>query len=68
MPLRESGCPELKMLLCVGRVDMRSKLEVVKRGVHIVLATPGWLKDLLAKMRMNLDNCMYGTKPQYPSF
>lgn len=58
-PLRESGYPEIRPLLCIGGVDMRSQLEVVKRGVHIVVATPGRLKDLLAKKKMNLDNCRY---------
>ncbi|KAJ6996177.1 hypothetical protein NC653_012927 [Populus alba x Populus x berolinensis] len=36
---------------------MRSQLEVVKKGVHIVVATPGRLKDMLAKKKMSLDNC-----------
>ncbi|KAF2301427.1 hypothetical protein GH714_024013 [Hevea brasiliensis] len=55
--MREAGCPELRPLLCIGGVDMRSQLEVVKKGVHIVVATPGRLKDMLAKKKMNLDNC-----------
>lgn len=57
IPLREAGYPELRPLLCIGGVDMRSQLEVVKKGVHIVVATPGRLKDLLAKKKMSLDNC-----------
>uniref|UniRef100_A0A1D1YXK5 RNA helicase n=1 Tax=Anthurium amnicola TaxID=1678845 RepID=A0A1D1YXK5_9ARAE len=60
-PLREIGYPELRPLLCIGGVDMRTQLEVVKKGVHIAVATPGRLKDLLAKKRMNLDNCRYLT-------
>lgn len=55
--LKEDGYPELRPLLCIGGVDMRSQLEVVKKGVHIVVATPGRLKDMLAKKKMNLDNC-----------
>lgn len=58
-PLRECGYPEIRPLLCIGGVDMRTQLETVKKGVHIVVATPGRLKDLLAKKRMNLDNCRY---------
>ncbi|KAH0457389.1 hypothetical protein IEQ34_012704 [Dendrobium chrysotoxum] len=61
VPLWEAGYPDLKPLLCIGGVDMRSQLEVVKKGVHIVVATPGRLKDLLAKKKMNLDNCRYLT-------
>lgn len=66
VPLRENGYPEIRPLLCIGGVDMRSQLEVVKRGVHIVVATPGRLKDLLAKKKMNLDNCRYVTDLTLP--
>ncbi|CAH2041116.1 unnamed protein product, partial [Thlaspi arvense] len=56
IPLRK-----LRPLLCIGGVDMRLQLEVVKKGVHIVVATPGRLKDMLAKKKMNLNNCRYLT-------
>ncbi|KAH0938742.1 hypothetical protein HID58_006203 [Brassica napus] len=56
-----AGYPPLRSLLCIGGVDMRSQLDVVKRGVHIVVATPGRLKDLLAKKKMSLDSCRYLT-------
>jgi ATP-dependent RNA helicase DDX41 len=58
-PLREYGYPEIRPLLCIGGVDMKTQLDIVKKGVHIVVATPGRLKDMLAKKRMNLDNCRY---------
>ncbi|KAG5618720.1 hypothetical protein H5410_018544 [Solanum commersonii] len=58
-PLKEYGYPELRPLLCIGGVDMKSQIDVVKKGVHIVVATPGRLKDMLAKKKMNLDNCRY---------
>ncbi|KAL3744755.1 hypothetical protein ACJRO7_013943 [Eucalyptus globulus] len=54
VPLREAGYPELRALLCIGGVDMRSQVEVVRKGVHIVVATLGRLKDMLAKKKMNL--------------
>ncbi|KAF3494600.1 hypothetical protein DY000_02057097 [Brassica cretica] len=39
---------------------MRPQLEVVeRRGVHIVVATPGRLKDMLAKKKISLDACRY---------
>ncbi|KAF8103057.1 hypothetical protein N665_0188s0018 [Sinapis alba] len=60
-PLVEAGYLPLRSLLCIGGVGMRSQLDVVKRGVHIVVATPGRLKDLLAKKKMNLDACRYLT-------
>ncbi|XP_017223290.1 DEAD-box ATP-dependent RNA helicase 35 isoform X1 [Daucus carota subsp. sativus] len=59
--MREYNYPEIRPLLCIGGIDMRSQLEVVKKGVHIVVATPGRLKDMLAKKKMNLDNCRYLT-------
>lgn len=55
--LRERGYPDLRPMLCIGGIDMKSQLEIVKKGVHIVIATPGRLKDMLAKKKMNLDNC-----------
>ncbi|KAG8379778.1 hypothetical protein BUALT_Bualt07G0125900 [Buddleja alternifolia] len=60
-PMKQAGYPELRPLLCIGGVDMKTQLDVVKRGVHIVVATPGRLKDMLAKKKMNLDNCRYLT-------
>ncbi|KAJ7568282.1 hypothetical protein O6H91_01G025800 [Diphasiastrum complanatum] len=59
--LRDAGFPDLRSMLCIGGIDMRSQLEVVRRGVHIVVATPGRLKDMLAKKKMNLDNCKFLT-------
>lgn len=44
-------------MLCIGGIDLRSQMDSLRRGVHIVVATPGRLKDLLAKRRMNLDIC-----------
>eukprot|EP00897_Mesotaenium_endlicherianum_P001139 jgi/Mesen1/11025/ME000098S10417 len=60
-PLRAAGHPELRCMLCIGGIDMRDQLDMLKRGVHMVVATPGRLKDMLAKKRMNLDNCKYLT-------
>ncbi|XP_073295731.1 DEAD-box ATP-dependent RNA helicase 35 isoform X2 [Primulina huaijiensis] len=60
-PMKDAGYPELRPLLCIGGVDMKSQLDVVKKGVHIVVATPGRLKDMLAKKKMKLDNCRYLT-------
>jgi hypothetical protein len=47
-------------MLCIGGIDLRVQLDTLKRGVHIVVATPGRLKDLLNKRRMNLDICRSG--------
>lgn len=34
-------------------------MDVVNQGVHMVVATPGRLKDFLQKKRMSLDHCRY---------
>lgn len=57
--LEMDGYPRLRSMLCIGGVDSRGQLETVRSGVHMVVATPGRLKDLLAKKRMNLDACTY---------
>eukprot|EP00884_Botryococcus_braunii_P021065 jgi/Botrbrau1/7642/Bobra.0159s0088.1 len=57
--LKEDGFPELRTLLCIGGVDMRAQTDVIRKGLHAMVATPGRLKDLLAKKRMTLDVCHY---------
>lgn len=41
------------MRLCALQTD------AIRRGVHVIVATPGRLKDLLHKKRMNLDVCKF---------
>ncbi|KAI9394061.1 hypothetical protein POPTR_005G047301v4 [Populus trichocarpa] len=48
---------EIMMPIMPGEGPVGLVLEVVKKGVHIVVATPGRLKDMLAKKKMSLDNC-----------
>jgi hypothetical protein len=60
--LTEGGFPELRTMLCIGGIDMRAQMDLLKRGVHMVVATPGRLKDLLHKKRMNLDICRRGAR------
>lgn len=57
--LMKGGYPELRCMLCIGGEDIRKQLDVVNRGVHMVVATPGRLKDMLNKKSMNLDLCKY---------
>lgn len=51
----QRGGPQLRTFLAIGgtRVDY----ETLRSGVHIVVATPGRLLDLLRKRRLNLDAC-----------
>lgn len=58
--LKNDGYPEIRSMLCIGGVDMKSQTDMVRNsGVHLVVATPGRLKDLLSKRRMNLDICRF---------
>ncbi|EPB88605.1 hypothetical protein HMPREF1544_04598 [Mucor circinelloides 1006PhL] len=51
--------PELRSLLCIGGINMRDQQDVFQKGIHMVVATPGRLMDLLNKKKFNLDNCKY---------
>ncbi|GAN10989.1 ATP-dependent RNA helicase DDX41 [Mucor ambiguus] len=51
--------PELRSLLCIGGINMRDQQDVFQKGIHMVVATPGRLMDLLNKKKFNLDNCKF---------
>ena len=56
--LEACGPPELRAMLCIGGVDGREQTAVAReRGVHVVVATPGRLKDHLKRGRLNMDIC-----------
>lgn len=56
--LAEKGeYPEIRSLLCMGGINMAEQAEAMNRGVHIVVATPGRLMDMLEKKKLNLENC-----------
>jgi ATP-dependent RNA helicase DDX41 len=56
--LAEKGeYPEIRSLLCMGGINMADQADVLNRGVHIVIATPGRLMDMLEKKKLNLENC-----------
>lgn len=47
-------------MLCIGGQDKRQQIDFVKaNGVHIIVATPGRLKDLLQAKKINLKLCRY---------
>jgi ATP-dependent RNA helicase DeaD len=46
----------LKVLPVYGGSSIESQIRSLKRGVHIVVATPGRLIDLLNRKTVNLDN------------
>ena len=48
-------------MLCIGGINSKEPLSQIRNGVHIVVATPGRLSDLLNKKKLNLDICKYIT-------
>ncbi|KAH9144548.1 hypothetical protein AeRB84_011495, partial [Aphanomyces euteiches] len=58
--LYKAGFPELRSTLAIGGQDRRDQLDLfMKRGLHVVVATPGRLKDFLMLKKMTLDLCQY---------
>ncbi|XP_077992382.1 putative ATP-dependent RNA helicase DDX41 [Glandiceps talaboti] len=55
--LEAEGQPPLRTMLCIGGVSVKEQVEMMKRGVHIVVATPGRLMDMLNKKCFTLDVC-----------
>jgi len=57
--LEDTGYPRVNTLLCMGGISMAEQAGVMGRGLHIVVATPGRLIDMLEKKRFTLDGCRY---------
>jgi ATP-dependent RNA helicase DDX41 len=57
--LHRDGMPLLRSCLAIGGVPASESLEVIKKGVHVVVATPGRLMDMLNKKMLSLDICRY---------
>lgn len=57
--LRQANCPEIRSCLAIGGVPVSESLEVINRGVHIMVATPGRLMDMLDKKMVKLSVCRY---------
>ncbi|XP_057706617.1 probable ATP-dependent RNA helicase DDX41 [Corythoichthys intestinalis] len=57
--LEEEGAPKLRTALCIGGMSLKEQMEVVKHGVHMMVATPGRLMDLLQKKIVSLDICRH---------
>ncbi len=62
--LKGAGYPELRTLLCIGGIDMRAQTELIRRGIHMVVATPGRLKARpLHAPPMSANACVTFTWP-----
>jgi ATP-dependent RNA helicase DDX41 len=57
--LARDGNPQLRTLLCIGGVPFKEQADLVRRGIHMVVATPGRLLDFLKKKKFTLDLCKY---------
>lgn len=55
--LAEGGYPQLGVLLTIGGISMQEQNDVLSKGLHIVVATPGRLIDMLTKKRFGLEAC-----------
>ncbi|KAA1478752.1 P-loop containing nucleoside triphosphate hydrolase protein [Dentipellis sp. KUC8613] len=51
--------PRINALLCMGGISMGEQSHVLNKGLHIVVATPGRLIDMLEKKKFNFDSCRY---------
>lgn len=57
--LEADSFPSVRTVLCIGGSSMKDQSEKIRKGVHIIVATPGRLMDLLDKKVVNLDICRY---------
>ncbi|KAJ2681320.1 hypothetical protein GGH99_005268, partial [Coemansia sp. RSA 1285] len=57
--LKENNYPELRAILAIGGISMQDQFHTLSKGVHMVVATPGRLQDMLNKGKINLDLCKY---------
>lgn len=57
--LKEGGLPEIRSCLAIGGVPVNESLEIIQKGVHIMVATPGRLMDMLDKKMVTLRVCRY---------
>ena len=56
---REVGLPRVRTVLCIGGFSLKTQLDELRDPVHIIVATPGRLIDLLDKKRIRLSLCRY---------
>jgi superfamily II DNA/RNA helicase len=57
--LERDGYPQLRTLLCIGGISMSDQSHTLSQGIHIVVATPGRLIDMLEKKKIHFDGCKY---------
>ena len=53
------GMPEIRSCLVIGGVPVSESVDIIQKGVHIMVATPGRLMDMLEKKIIKLSICRY---------
>ncbi|KAG7086704.1 hypothetical protein E1B28_002640 [Marasmius oreades] len=56
---QDGKSPRLNTVLCIGGISMNDQSHTLSKGLHIVVATPGRLIDMLEKKRFTFNNCKY---------
>lgn len=51
--------PVVRELLVIGGVAVREQIDVLNRGVDIVVGTPGRLEELIGTGNLSLDHCRF---------
>mmetsp|Transcript_81340 Transcript_81340/g.143531 ORF Transcript_81340/g.143531 Transcript_81340/m.143531 type:complete len:630 (+) Transcript_81340:77-1966(+) len=51
--------PKLRSVLTIGGLNTGTQAQAIRKGCHMVIATPGRLNDLLTKKRMSLAQCQF---------
>lgn len=57
--LEKEQFPALRSFSMIGGVSTSDQLKEIKKGVHMIVATPGRLNDMLNKKKMTLEQCRY---------
>lgn len=57
--IEKSGLATMRCILTIGGIKLQETLDALRLGVHMCVATPGRLNDLLTKKRFTLDLCKY---------
>lgn len=57
--LKKHGMPEIRCCLAIGGMPVSEAADVIQKGVHIMIATPGRLMDMLEKKIVKLTACRY---------
>ncbi|KYO01676.1 RNA helicase 1 [Plasmodium reichenowi] len=57
--LYKDNFPTLRSLCMIGGISAYEQGREIQKGIHMIVATPGRLNDMLNKKRMTLEQCRY---------